>query len=40
MGLSRAATAHVYLSTVIDETPCDIACAFSWLLAMAKRGLL
>jgi retron-type reverse transcriptase len=28
-GLSRAATPHVYLSTVIDETTCDIACV-SW----------
>jgi hypothetical protein len=37
-GLSRAATPHVYVSTVIDETPCDIACAFSWPLAMAKGG--
>jgi len=39
-GLIRAATPHVYLSTVIDETPCDIACAFTRPLAMAKRGLL
>ncbi len=32
-GLSRAATPHVYLSTVIDETPCDVACALvgHWL---------
>jgi hypothetical protein len=37
-GLIRAATPHVYLSTVIDETPCDIAYAFNWPLAMAKRG--
>jgi hypothetical protein len=37
-GLIRAATPHVYLSTVIDETPCDIAYAFSWPLAMTKRG--
>jgi hypothetical protein len=25
-GLSRAATPHVYLSTVFDETPCGTAC--------------
>ena len=37
-GLMRAATPHVYLSTLIDETLCDIAFAFSWPLAMAKRG--
>ena len=28
-GLIRAATPHVYSSTVIDETPCEMACAFS-----------
>ena len=28
------------LSTVIDEIPCDIACASSWPLAMAKRGVI
>jgi hypothetical protein len=39
-GLIQAATPHVYLSTVIDETLCDIACAFSWPLAMAKRRYL
>ena len=39
-GLIRAATSDVCLSTVIDETLCDIAYAFSWPLAMAKRGLL
>ena len=37
-GLIWAATPHLYLPTVIDETPCDIVCAFSWPLAMAKRG--
>jgi pimeloyl-ACP methyl ester carboxylesterase len=39
-GLIRAAMPHVYLSTVVDETPCDIACAFSWPLAVAKRGVI
>ena len=38
-GLIRAATPHIYLSVVIDETLCDIACAFSLALSMAKRGL-
>ena len=30
---------QVYLLTVIDETLCDIACAFSSPLSIAKRGL-
>ena len=32
--------ARCCLSTVIDETACDVASAFGWPLATAKRGLL
>jgi hypothetical protein len=39
-GIDRAESPRTYLSKVIAATPCDIACAFGWSLAMAKRELL